>query len=151
MGFVASFAVMFGFMTAYSWVKGREPLSWTNHWLTWVIVLGAPILLAATVRGERLSAGADWLIHGGTFLKTYELEFIQAEQTWNGSELNLLDLHGNRIEVKIRTLQFNPELWDLVYNGILHSVANGARVNDIAIEELQLHEIVEMRDRPPGP
>lgn len=35
-------------------------------------------------------------------------------------------------------MQSNPALWDLVYNGIVHSVQRGAKTNPKALDKLKL-------------
>ncbi len=38
--------------------------------------------------------------------------------------LVLKDRHGRRFQCQLSTLQANPKLWDLVYNGMLHSACH---------------------------
>ncbi|GAA3564826.1 hypothetical protein GCM10022222_55720 [Amycolatopsis ultiminotia] len=47
-------------------------------------------------------------------------------------------------------LQRDRRIWDLVYNGILHSVASGAQVGNQAIGILQLDKTPALKIRDAG-
>lgn len=52
-----------------------------------------------------------------------------------------LELYDKDVGIarSFQELQQDRRIWNLVYNGILHSVANGATVSKQAIGILQLH------------
>ncbi|GAA2339774.1 hypothetical protein GCM10009854_15230 [Saccharopolyspora halophila] len=103
----------------------------------------APFLLFVWLynRGTRLSAGADWPCLGKkSFIKTYELTEVNATTGGAVRYLELEDARGNKLSVQLGDLQLNRELWDLVYNGILHSVyVRRAETNQMARDFLRLN------------
>lgn len=118
----------------FSWV--------TNPWL-WLIVAPWPFTFLV-IGVSRTSAGADWLKHNKSFIKTYDLTSVQVKIGGAAHYLDAKDSHGNTIYAQVNDLQQNHELWDLVYNGLLHSVHAGkAETNKRAREYLRL-------DFPPG-
>jgi hypothetical protein len=111
---------------------------WTSSPLLWIILLPWPFVVFWLGR-YRLSAGADWLAYNKSFVKTYELVSVKVILNHTAPTLEVKDSHGNNVHVQINRLQQNPDLWDLVYNGLLHSVHVGkAEVNERAREYLQL-------------
>ncbi|MCA1708285.1 MAG: hypothetical protein LC808_35420, partial [Actinobacteria bacterium] len=110
--------VAIGYLTWRDWGFG-----WMSTWWLWLIVLvGLPIFYFA-IGGHHMSAGADWLNSRGSFVKTYELTSIKVSTGGGGSYyLNLEDGQGNEVSIQLGVIQQNRALWDLVYNGILHSV-----------------------------
>lgn len=114
----------------FSWV--------TNPWL-WLVL--APFPFVVLLFGvSRVSAGADWVRVSKHFVKTYELTSVEVTIGAVGSRLlGVVDRRGNGFSVQLGDLQDNFELWDLVYNGILHSVhVGGAETNKRAWEYLDL-------------
>ncbi|MGH3621326.1 MAG: hypothetical protein ACRDQ5_05975, partial [Sciscionella sp.] len=90
------------------------------------------------------SAGADWVAYGKSFVKIYELTSVEVKIGGAAHYLDIKDRHGSGIYAQVNDLQQNHELWDLVYNGLLHSVHAGkAETNKRAREYLRL-------DFPPG-
>lgn len=134
MGLILS-ATMVAF---FSWRDSG--IGWMSVWWLWLFVLAGPVYFLATGRNLRISAGADWLAYGKTFLKTYELTKIHVTVGGAAHQLILEDAHGGRLEyVGIHDLQLNRELWDLVYLGLLHSTyENNADVNRMAKNYLGL-------------
>src|SRR5690606_25818814 len=126
-GAAAVLALAIGVLTLRDWSKGRDVLTWANSWLDWLLIGGLALLMTLGARGEKFSAAADWFMHGEDLNKTYELNAVDGVRRWKGTHLVLTDQHGHHKEIDLRGLQLNPALWDQVYNGILHSVANGAR------------------------
>lgn len=114
--------------------------SWATDdpWL-WLIIVPWPFVFLALGR-FRTSAGVDWLNHNKSFIKTYDLVSVKLAFGGNATPiLDAKDSHGNTIYARISDLQQNHELWDLVYNGILHSVHAGeAETNKRAREHLLL-------------
>ncbi|MGH3949391.1 MAG: hypothetical protein ACRDSE_09735 [Pseudonocardiaceae bacterium] len=107
-----------------------------------------------------MSAGADWVqwgmrkrwyqrrAHRG-YLKIYELVSVTADAAGPTLYLRLEDAEGNVLYRMRHALQGDRRIWDLLYNGILHSVANGAEIDTLAIGMLKLDETpaLRLRDR----
>ncbi|MGH3389345.1 MAG: hypothetical protein ACRDOO_10755 [Actinomadura sp.] len=116
-------------------------IGWAADWVTWLIVLGLSVLGVLFVAwgsgGE--AAGTDWLRDGKNWIKTYELKDIQLGVPRSKDTLVLTDVNSRKIGMSLMRIQTNPDLWDLVYNGMLHSVYyNGATINERAREKLRL-------------
>lgn len=107
---------------------------WMTNWWLWIIMAPFLIFFWLYNRSTRMSAGADWLCYGKkSFIKTYELVQVKATTGGAARYIELKDRHGNILSTQLNDLQLNRELWDLVYNGILHSVhAHGAETNKLA-------------------
>lgn len=125
----------------------RGGLGWTQNWVVWTAILGTGILLALAIRTQRYSAGADWFMHRKDFVKTYELTSVKFEKDFGDGDIDLDDQHGGGAKASLTWIYQYPDLWDLVYNGIRHSVATGAYVNDLAVRRLNLHDVVRIRDQ----
>ncbi len=52
--------------------------------------------------------------------------------------LRLVDRHGAQLRCDPSLIESNPALWDLLYNGIRHSVAAGADIDRATRERLFL-------------
>ncbi|MHA6798713.1 hypothetical protein [Bounagaea algeriensis] len=91
----------------------------------WSIPVVCAALIAWNVRGTYLAAGADWFQSRRHWVRTYELTSIKYTTKPGGFSVLLQDGQGGRAGCDLHELQSNPALWDLVYNGILHSVASG--------------------------
>ncbi len=113
---------------------------WMAHWFLWAIMAPFLAILWFTNKSTRMSAGSDWIFYGKkSFIKTYELVQVNATAGGAARYLDLKDRHDNTLYVQLNDLQLNRELWDLVYNGILHSVhVNGAETNKMAKDFLGL-------------
>src|SRR5207249_2037980 len=86
------------------------------------------------------AAGADWVRNRKEWVKTYELTEIEMHLHRAGIELFLKDGSGRSFSSRLADLQANRDLWDLVYNGIRHSLANGAKANSYARNALKLSD-----------
>jgi hypothetical protein len=114
-------------------------LDWVMTWWMWLIILVSVTLMYRALRGQSLSAGVDWLRVNGGWVRTYELVDIQAHRDPGFIALTLRDSGERRVRMKLYDLQQSREIWDLVYNGILHSVhVNGATTSSLARESLHL-------------
>ncbi|MGH3387447.1 MAG: hypothetical protein ACRDOO_01050 [Actinomadura sp.] len=111
------------------------------NWTNWLAILVLSTLgMLFTVWGDGgLAAGADWLLYRKEWIKTYELASIKLGVPRSRDTLILKDGDGRKFSMGLKMLQDNPEIWDLVYNGMLHSAHHGrATVNDCARERLLL-------------
>jgi len=125
-----------GFLTLKDW-----GIDWMTHWTLWLTVMIISGLAAlATWSSDDMEAGADWFSYGKTWVKTYELTEVKLSKAWGADDLEFKDAVGHEVSISILDIQNNPELWDLVYNGILHSMHyGGATANQRARDRLQLN------------
>ena len=116
-------------------------LSWAAVWWLWLFIVPWPFIFIFVGHNSSLSAGADWVCGGKrSFVKTYELVQVKATVGGAARSIELKDRHGNTFSSQLDDLQRNRELWDLVYNGILHSVhVHGAETNKMARNFLGLN------------
>jgi hypothetical protein len=118
-------------------------LGWMQIWWLWLIVLAGASLFLLRRKNLRMTAGADWLLMHGVCLNTYRLREIRVTTGVGTYHLVLIDTEGETIDTQVHYLQKNRKLWDLVYNGILHSIVyNSADVNRRAVEHLQLQAVI---------
>ncbi|MFI0355143.1 hypothetical protein [Actinomadura sp. 9N407] len=110
---------------------GTEAYGWMPNPLLWLPALVAMVAFAAGLyRKLWLAAGADWLRYGNSRVDTYELVRVSVNRYSETSILLLIDSGGSRVSIDARALMRNRDLWNLVYNGILHSVAYGGAAVD---------------------
>ena len=86
---------MFGF-ALFAFVVVYRGFGWVSEWFPWVFAAVMAVLIYRKIREDRVIAGAQWIQQRDKWVSTYEL-------------------------TKIRS----TTVWDLVYNGIVHSVASG--------------------------
>lgn len=98
---------------------------WLTSWWAMCIVVGLPLLQYHKVLGDRVLAGARWVQQRDKWVSTYELARIRSTTVGLYRAMNIKDIHGNNFILVLHDAQMNPQLWDLVYNGILHSVTHG--------------------------
>lgn len=112
---------------------------WVSVWYLWLyvaVIVAVGWLLPA---GHKIAAGADWLNTRGGIVKTYELTEITVRGTAAGGyHIELRDRDGGEADTALDFLYDNPDLWDLVYNGIRHSVAAGAATTPLTRRKLRL-------------
>ncbi len=90
-----------------------------------------------------MAAGADWCRYGKYWIKIYELTEVKMRQSYTGWYIELTDADGRKLEQFIPGIQANTELWDLVYNGILHSVIKGgAKIDQRSRDKLGLDRAI---------
>jgi len=117
-------------------------LDWVTTWAIWPIIILTFAGIYFSLRA--CGAGIDWLARRKTWVKTYELVKVTCRTNHGDPELRLVDSDGRGVEVAISDLQGDRRIWDLTYNGILHSViAGGAQTNG------QLHMMLRLPY--PGP
>ncbi|MEE2058228.1 hypothetical protein [Rhodococcus artemisiae] len=99
---------------------------WVRWWWYWAIVVTFAWVMFRAYGNSWAAAGATWVQWRSSWVDTYHLTRIRFSADGYARVLRLKDAHGNEIHsFKISEIQGNPDLWDLVYNGILHSVASG--------------------------
>jgi hypothetical protein len=131
-----------------SLVNGDGPWELLRHWQIWLIVLVGSYLMSSPLEVSTVSVGSDWFqtSHGRrwyrrartNYLKLYELIEVTGSADGGAPELYLSD--GERaMRRRIDELQPDRRTWDLIYNGILHSVAAGAEIDVVSAALLHLH------------
>ncbi|NHD18997.1 hypothetical protein G9447_18660 [Actinopolyspora sp. BKK1] len=122
-------------------------LGWMTTWWLWLFVVPWPFVTLLAGRNTRMSAGADWFRYGKKgFIRTYELTSVKVTTEGASRALRLNDAEQRTLSVQLNDIQRNRELWDLVYNGILHSVrGNGAETNKLARTFLDLDNPLRFR------
>lgn len=131
-------AVLCLLLTAYA--QFATDLVWYRDPVFWSIQAG--IVGYMTLSGgwnTRLAAGSDWLRVRRSWVDTYRLTKITMRGPFFGWLLRMRDAEGRRVRIHPEDVEANRELWALVYNGMVHSVAGGARVNGVATGALRLH------------
>ncbi|WP_051342511.1 hypothetical protein [Pseudonocardia spinosispora] len=84
-------------------------------------------------RMHTVYAGATWAGDGedqDKFVTTYDLARIRVFGAGKPSAmLQIIGADGAFLQLPLGLLEGNPALWDLVYNGVRHSVASGAEID----------------------
>lgn len=119
-----------------------QPVILTSWWL-WALIIGMSALAFRKAVTDYRAAGADWFQTGSQWVDTYDLVKIKVTVSTVTWHVHLTDRGERHLVVSVLDLQANPELWDLVYNGIRHSAAAGAEVRGSGARQLRL-------DSPPG-
>jgi len=112
---------------------------WMHFWWIWVAMAAGAALAYPIVMKESSAAGAEWVMMNKAWVRTYELTSVKAYTYSNSLNLHLIDRDGRKLQTNISRLQDDRRIWDLAYNGILHSVVkNGADTNQLARKSLKL-------------
>lgn len=87
----------------------------------------------------RRVAGVEPTDEAQDWVETYRLTKVKLGKYAGGYTLDLADWTGRKFTVNLYDIQSSPWVWDLVYNGIRHSIASGGvTTNKIAVKKLQL-------------
>lgn len=121
-----------------------------GFWWLWVLVAVVTVLGARSVSGTYLAAGADFLQNRRTWVDLYDLTEITVAAGNGQHWITLDDGHGRRTSAGTNDLHASPALWDLVYNGIRHSVAAGAEVKGSGARYLRPPAAGDGADRSAG-
>jgi hypothetical protein len=135
---VGSFVLLLIGLTVLGWIKGIG-FHIFGFWFIWVIAVLAALGVAASTRKDWCAAGADWVMHQKAWVRTYELVEIKTRGISNTIYVYLTDKDGRKIDASIDILQSDRLVWDLLYNGMRHSVAKGAALKGTARSALGLH------------
>ncbi|WP_146770992.1 hypothetical protein [Prauserella muralis] len=140
-------------------IAGDSPLVWVSYWPLWLLFVGVSLLITGPFSYTVLSAGADWcqydLYRFGVHRRNHVVNLYALRQINFGSgptviTLGLADDEDN-IAMDRTDWQADRRIWDLVYNGILHSVAAGAKVAPQARRLLELDHVPALRYPNGGP
>lgn len=115
-------------------------LIWIGMWQVWIVFLVIFIAIySASLKAEQCAAGADWLAKGKHWVDIYKLKDVAYHIRRGEPELTLIDSENHRMQITLLALQQDRDIWDLTYNGILHSViAGGAHTNQEVHRSLML-------------
>lgn len=118
------FVLCIVFATVFEGLKYGDRLHWMGAWWMWLLVLVIPVWLYTTRRlWERCSAGVEWLQGSHRWVRTYELVKIRLVPLPVGRWLLWLkDRRHRHLLIAVDTLWQDQLLWDLVYNGMMHSI-----------------------------
>lgn len=116
---------------------------WITEWFAWLFVVGFGAVGYFTVTSGTCAAGAEWFFHNRRWVRQYELSSVRVRMRFSKRYLHLLDRDSRKLVIFIDDVQENQRLWDLVYNGIRHSAANGAETNWVAHRALELHDLAQ--------
>lgn len=122
-----------------SLVRG-DGLALLSAWPVWPVIAVGAVLMARPYPVRTISVGADWLQRSGRrreSVRLYELSRIEAGRAQAPVRLLLADA-DRALLFRLDELQPDRAAWDLIFNGILHSVAGGARIDDAALRLLHL-------------
>lgn len=100
--------------------------AWMTAWPVWLYVPAWWWAMFRVVKLKWLAAGSVWVQTRWSWVNVYELTRIRFTVNGVNRVLRLEDSAGREVDpLDLRDVQANPAMWDLVYNGILHSVASG--------------------------
>ena len=106
-------------------IRGFDP-SWMAYWLPWVVLIAFTLLMAWLVSTSACSVGADWLkVSRRRWVRLYDLAYIKTARHNTELYVEFKDHDGRYIDTKLEDLQQDRGMWDLIYNGILHSIIVG--------------------------
>lgn len=112
---------------------------WAQFWWIWVILVLASLGVYSSDRAAKPEVGAEWLKNGKAWVRIYELVEIRGKARGRHIELTLRDRDDRYLQIGSGDLQEDGELWDLVYNGMLHSIIEGeANVDSVVHFALRL-------------
>ncbi len=99
---------------------------WVTQWWCWLLIVLCGLAIYKATSNTWIAAGSDWLQNGKQWVDVYKLVEVKIGASGTSQVLRLKDSHGRQIRsVSLSDVQANQALWDLVYNGILHSVLSG--------------------------
>ena len=112
---------------------------WFHVWWLWVGMAALSLLAYPITMKDNYAAGAEWVMVNKDWALTYELVSVKAYTYSNSLNLHFVDSGGRTLKANISRFQDDRRIWDLLYNGILHSVViNGAETNQLARGTLKL-------------
>lgn len=100
-------------------------LGWMTSPLHWLAIIVVATVVGLRARKKPVAVGAEWLRVGRHWVQLYELADIHTTRWKSELYLLLTDRFGRRLSVNAEELRERPPMYDLVYNGMLHSVVTG--------------------------
>ena len=136
---VTAVAGVYALITLGLFVVRGFATDWMHFWWGWVAIGAISALAYPIVMKESSAAGAEWIMANKAWVRTYELTSVKAYTYSNSLNLHLVDRDGRTLKTNISRLQDDRRIWDLAYNGILHSIVdNRAETNQLARGTLKL-------------
>ncbi|MBA8826637.1 hypothetical protein FHX42_004016 [Saccharopolyspora lacisalsi] len=114
--------IAFGIITLGITAMQGFILTWMTFWWMWIGIALGSLGVYGSFRTVDPAVGAEWLKVGKAWVRLYELTEIKARHRSNAIHLDFTDSAGRKVMVKSDDIQEDRDMWDLVYNGILHSV-----------------------------
>ncbi|MGC0365672.1 hypothetical protein ABH922_003656 [Rhodococcus sp. 27YEA15] len=136
-----------GYLVLASITLGFANNGLTLHWLVdwpsigWMSLLTAAlcVLVWRLTKSDWMAAGADWVQHDKAFVDTYHLTRITTTTAGYYPAINLEDDQGRTATISFGMYQRHTAMWNLIYNGIVTSIANGTcDTSPYALDALQL-------------
>lgn len=125
---------------------------WTGYWVLWACLPAAGAIAWFAYASDWTAAGATWIQHKKSWADSYDLVRIRQGVFGRSTGIRLTDAGGRHVDLTLREVQANPPLWDLVYNGIRHSVVvNGCDIPRRTCELLDIPTEFASTDREHGP
>lgn len=121
-------------MSVLAAFQGESPFAWVGAWPVWLIFIVGTLLMSKPWKLGTTYAGADWLTgkagrkDPNQALMLYEIVKVRTSVAAGHRYLRLEDRNGYWLDMTFSAWQKDARIWALVYNGILHSVANGADI-----------------------
>ncbi|MGH3466408.1 MAG: hypothetical protein ACRDQF_01590 [Thermocrispum sp.] len=148
--FLTSAAMLAAGGSVINGLNGDSPFAWVTAWPVWVVVVVFSLLITGPLTYLVLAVGADYAsaelhrwgkVRKRAVVKLYELRKITGRSGPYGA--TYLELEDDRygIDRAVHEWQADRRMWDLVYNGILHSVAAGTTINRTAWQLLELDSV----------
>jgi hypothetical protein len=144
------FALLVLLFTIMSLSSG-DGLRMLTYWPIVALIIITPYMMTAPLSYRTVSAGADWFAWTPSkrwwtpwtpqphYIKTYQLTKIDGyTPTWSRPHLRLRDADGHELDAAISLYQGDRRAWDLLANGVLHSVADGATITHEAVNLFRL-------------
>ncbi|MDG3009190.1 hypothetical protein G4X40_03415 [Rhodococcus sp. D2-41] len=104
----------------------RNGFGWATNWAVWLTFFLTGLAIFSCFRNSWVAAGARWLQwRKAGWVDVYTLTKINIRASGPNAYIDLADSAGRSISPKLSDIQDSQRIWDLVYNGIVHSVANG--------------------------
>lgn len=117
-------------------LQGLDP-TWMTFVLPWLVILVGSVLVGLRARKAPIAVGAEWLRVGRHWIRLYELTKIDTTRRKSELFLLLTDRDGRHFGANADELREHPPMYDLVYNGMLHSVvAGGAETDEYGVLDI---------------
>lgn len=128
-----------------------DGFAWLSNWQLWAFLVAFGVFAYWRFGGQEWrAAGAVWFQAGKSWANTYELVEVKVSGG-NRPTLELRDSSGRQAVTALEDIRASPRVWDLVYNGILHSAASGdCYVSASARKALKLPSVVVTVDGSSG-
>lgn len=112
-----------------------DGLDWARSWIGWTVLAFVVLYALQPIRRDACAAGALWVQYRRRWVRTYDLNRVSWRSAGGGSwDLTLYDSGGRRLRVPLSALVANPDLWDLVHNGLVHSARRVPGIQPVPVD-----------------